>query len=83
MAVPADTGPGSLDLSFDPTRGGQLIGPATQFGDVLAFARQPDGKLVLGGAFSGYNGVLRRHILRIHPNGALDESFNPGFGADN
>ena len=80
--LPMVTGPGSLDFSFDPTRGGELIGPASEFSEVVALTRQPDGKLVIGGQFSGYNGRLRRHVARILPNGALDEGFNPGFGAD-
>ena len=74
--------PGSLDLTFDPTRGGDLIGPANESGAVVALARQPDGKLLIGGQFAGYNGKLRRHIARLMPNGTLDESFNPGLGAD-
>ena len=80
--LPMGTSPGSLDFTFDPTLGGELIGPAREFGEVVALARQTDGKLVIAGQFSGYNGRLRRHIARIHPNGALDEGFNPGLGAD-
>ncbi|HEY5909286.1 MAG TPA: hypothetical protein VJA21_01640 [Verrucomicrobiae bacterium] len=81
-AQPAPSGPGSLDLTFDPTRGGQVIGPASSSGEVVALARQPDGNLLVGGQFSGYNGRLRRHIARLLPTGALDERFNPGLGVD-
>ncbi len=43
---------------------------------------QPDGKILLGGFFTGINGVSRRFIARLNSNGSLDASFNPGTGAN-
>jgi uncharacterized delta-60 repeat protein len=42
----------------------------------------PYSKILIGGAFTSYNGVVRNHIARINPDGSLDNSFDPGIGAD-
>ncbi len=39
-----------------------------------------DGKLVVIGVFTTYNGVTRNGIARLNSNGTLDTSFNPGNG---
>ncbi len=66
---------GSLDLSFDPGSGAN--------GDVLALAVQPDGRVLVGGAFTIFNGASRNSIARLNADGSLDPSFNPGSGFDN
>jgi uncharacterized delta-60 repeat protein len=65
---------GSLDTSFNPGTGAN--------NSVLALAIQSDGKILIGGAFSAYNGVGRNGIARANSDGSLDTSFNPGTGAD-
>lgn len=65
---------GSLDLSFNPGTGASS--------SVSALAMQSDGKILIGGAFTGYNGVTRNRIARINSDGNLDISFNPGTGAN-
>lgn len=40
------------------------------------------GRVVIGGAFSTYNGVLRAGFARINANGTLDTLFNIGTGAN-
>jgi uncharacterized delta-60 repeat protein len=60
---------GSLDTSFDPASG------ANNF--VYELALQPDGKVLVGGAFSSVGGSTRRGIARLNANGSLDTSFNP------
>jgi uncharacterized delta-60 repeat protein len=42
--------------------------------------RQSDGKILIGGIFTEYNGVQRNGIARINFDGTLDETFNPGSG---
>jgi uncharacterized delta-60 repeat protein len=42
--------------------------------------RQPDGKLLLMGPFTEFDGVPRNRIARIEADGALDPSFDPGTG---
>ncbi len=64
---------GSLDSTFNP---------GSSANDVIStIALQTDGKIVIGGDFSNYNGVFRNGIARILPNGSLDTTFNPGTGA--
>lgn len=39
-----------------------------------------DGKLLLGGDFTAYSGIVRNYITRVNENGTIDPSFNPGKG---
>jgi uncharacterized delta-60 repeat protein len=64
---------GSLDTSFDPGAGAD--------GPVLALLVQPDGKVLIGGEFTAYDGTPRSRIARLNADGSLDTSFNPGAGA--
>jgi hypothetical protein len=50
---------------------------------VYAVALQPDGKIIIGGIFTFYNGTARNRLARLNANGSLDTSFNPGAGANN
>jgi len=63
---------GTLDTSFVSG-----VGPAgglpTTF--VSAIAVQPDGKLVLGGQFTTYNGTISNHIAQLNTDGSLSMSF--------
>src|SRR5213592_492926 len=63
---------GSVDLSFDPGNGPN--------GDVNAIIIQPDGRIVIGGTFIGYNGFARGGVARVLGNGALDPTFDSGVG---
>ncbi len=66
---------GSVDPSFAPSSGAGST--------VYAAAVQADGKIVIGGSFSSYNGSTAPSVARILANGALDTSFNPGTGPNN
>lgn len=66
---------GTVDATFVVGTG--FEGVSSYVNDI---ALQPDGKIVVGGNFLNYNEVTRHRIVRLHPNGALDESFNPGTG---
>ena len=63
---------GDLDPAFNPGTGAN--------GTVFATAVQPDGKIIIGGAFTTYNGVSRNNIARLNANGSLDTTFDPGTG---
>jgi len=65
---------GDLDPSFNPGTGGDSR--------VFAIARQPDGKLVVGGQFYTFNSLARNRIVRLNADGSTDTTFVPGFGAD-
>ena len=67
---------GNLDLSFN-TAG---IGTNQEISKMIA---QPDGKILIAGWFTTYNGVSRNYLARLHPDGTLDESFAVGSGLDN
>ncbi|MBK7295676.1 MAG: delta-60 repeat domain-containing protein [Flavobacteriales bacterium] len=43
-------------------------------------AVQVDGKLVIGGTFTGFAGTSRKRIARLTENGLLDTSFDPVLG---
>jgi len=68
---------GALDTSFNPGAG--VTGEDAYLNTVQL---QADGKVLIGGIFSGYNGVPRHNIARLTAAGALDATFNPGSGAD-
>ena len=59
---------GTVDPTFNP--GGSGAGST-----VLAIARQTDGKLIIGGAFTTYNGSTANRICRLTADGALDPTF--------
>ncbi len=65
---------GSLDATFNPGPGADK--------EVFALAEQPDGKVVVGGAFSTINLVTRNRIARMNADGSTDLTFDPGTGAD-
>jgi uncharacterized delta-60 repeat protein len=43
-------------------------------------ALYPDGRIMITGGFTEYDGVSRRFIARLHTDGSLDTSFDPGAG---
>ncbi|HEY0549913.1 MAG TPA: Calx-beta domain-containing protein, partial [Verrucomicrobiae bacterium] len=65
---------GTIDVTFTPGSGAN--------GAVRAVALQGDGKVLIGGDFTSFNGVPRSHIARLNTNGTLDATFDPGTGAN-
>jgi uncharacterized delta-60 repeat protein len=47
---------------------------------IRAVEVQPDGKILIGGFFTTYNGTPVNHIARINPNGSLDSAFSTANG---
>ena len=41
---------------------------------------QEDGKIISGGEFTSYDGILRNRIARVDIDGGIDETFDPGTG---
>ena len=64
----------SVDVSFDVS---STNGPN---GYVGAVAWQPDGKVLIGGQFSGVSGAPCGAVARLNTNGTLDATFNLGTG---
>ncbi|MCX6823315.1 MAG: right-handed parallel beta-helix repeat-containing protein [candidate division SR1 bacterium] len=50
---------------------------------VTALAIQSDGKIVVGGRFTGYNGIAKNHIVRLNTDGTIDNTFSIGSGFNN
>jgi uncharacterized delta-60 repeat protein len=48
--------------------------------DTNAVAIQPDGKILVGGNFTQYNGTARNRIVRLNTDGSLDTTFSIGTG---
>ena len=49
-------------------------------GSVISLVIQPDGRIVVGGAFEHINGERRPFIARLLPDGSVDTSFQPNGG---
>lgn len=49
-------------------------------GEVNAVFLQPDGRILVGGNFTTYNGATANRIIRLNSDGATDASFNIGTG---
>ena len=58
---------GSVDTSFDLNQGANDI--------VRAIAIQTDGRILLGGDFTNFNGTNLNRIARLNSDGSLDNSF--------
>ncbi|MDH4063418.1 MAG: hypothetical protein OEW19_03385, partial [Acidobacteriota bacterium] len=72
---------GSIDVGFQPLH---LEVFYRDLPEVKAVELQADGKILVGGYFDWFVGnggrIVRSNILRLHPDGSLDASFNPGAG---
>lgn len=66
---------GTLDTGYNS-------GGAGPNNSVQVVELQPDGKALVGGDFTTYNGTGRNRILRTNTDGSLDTGFNPGTGAN-
>jgi len=63
---------GSIDSSFN-------VG--TGFNEYVNVIRvQTDGKILVGGSFTSYNGTTSNRIIRLNSDGSIDSSFNVGTG---
>jgi uncharacterized delta-60 repeat protein len=62
---------GTLDTDFNPGTGANNT--------VWTVAVQPDGKIVIGGAFTTVDGTTRNRIARLNADGTLDTSFGNGL----
>ena len=60
--------PGSLLTDEDPSWGVN--------DSVYALALQTDGRLLVGGDFTMANGLARRRMARMNPDGSLDQTFS-------
>src|SRR5690606_4797228 len=50
---------------------------------VSSIVTQPDGKVLVGGNFTMFNGQPQNRIMRLNPDGSLDTTFDVGTGIEN
>ena len=67
---------GSVDTSF-------VYGTGFSGAFVFTIAIQSDGKILLGGFFTDYNGTSANYIIRLNSDGSIDTSFVYGTGFGN
>ncbi len=65
--------PGDVDLTFDA---GAMVNSNSSVTIVSAVAVQPDGKILIGGAFTSVGGAARSLVARLDADGTPDLSFN-------
>jgi len=75
LTISGATRPGDLDLSFAPGSG---VAPGLN--SLNALVVQENGKLIIGGGFTEYNGTAANHIARINTDGSYDTSYLAGGG---
>jgi uncharacterized delta-60 repeat protein len=79
LSIVLHSQPGAIDLSFNNEAAGYGYGAGAN-ALVTGMTVQPDGKIIIFGNFTAYNGVAVKNIARLHENGRLDTSFDPGTG---
>lgn len=79
QANPVDEG--DLDLTFHYNAATKQS-PIAGNGDIIDAIQQPDGKMVLVGSFTTFNGLPANRIVRINLDGTVDQTFGVGKGAD-
>ena len=64
---------GALDTGFN-------VGTGTGGGAVRSVAVQADGKVLIGGEFTTFNGSERKHLARLTTTGTVDRPSIPMWG---
>lgn len=68
---------GSFDSSFNAGTG---IGAGPYINSVNDVFLQPNGRIVIAGTFTNYNGFFQNGIVRIFQDGSVDPTFNTNMG---
>lgn len=64
---------GSIDATFNIGTGANI--------NINACVVQSDGKIIIAGDFTNFNGSNYNRICRLNTNGTIDATFNPGTGS--
>jgi uncharacterized delta-60 repeat protein len=85
-AGPLDPSPSSTNvvvrLNSDGSTDSTFVFTPAVAGRIDTLAVQADGDILVGGEFMAVNGVTRRGIVRLHADGGLDSTFDPGLGPE-
>lgn len=68
---------GTIDTTFGIGTGFKI---GAELGQIQTISLQPDGKILVGGWFTHYNGQSANSIIRLNTDGTLDTSFDIGTG---
>jgi type II secretion system protein G len=68
---------GTRDAGFNI---GSAFGSASPTNIVTEISIQPDGKIIVAGLFTDYQGVSANRIIRLNSDGTRDSGFNMGTG---
>lgn len=68
---------GSVDSAFNPG-----VGPSSGGSSVQSLLLQADNKVIVTGAFTSYNYLPNRNIVRLNADGSVDDSFDVGNGSN-
>ena len=66
---------GTKDTSFN-------IGAGFNGVNIHSIALQSDGKILVGGNFTNFNGTNQNNLIRLNSSGSRDTTFNTGTGFD-
>jgi uncharacterized delta-60 repeat protein len=67
---------GSVDTGFNAGGTGFFVGAGGS--NVRSLAMQPDGKILVGGTLTSYNGQPVGSLVRLNSNGSIDNTFTLG-----
>lgn len=71
---------GSLDTSFNVGLGPNYVDQHYRSSSMIC--EQSDGKLIVVGNFTTFNGVSKKNIVRLNLDGTIDTSFNVGSSSN-
>lgn len=66
---------GALDLNFN-------TGAGPNGYNIMAMGLQKDGKIIVAGDFTTYDGIARKGIARLNNDGSIDQNFDIGAGLE-
>jgi len=72
---------GSMDSTFHYNKATRQSAEAGN-GAIIDATMQTDGKLILVGSFSSFNGIPANRIVRLNLDGSVDQTFKAGTGAN-
>lgn len=77
---------GTLDSTFTSGYTGPTSPiPSVSYSNVITLQNmvlQSDGKIIIVGAFTNYNGTTTKNIIRLLSNGQIDSTFNTSTGVE-
>lgn len=66
---------GNIDTSFSALGGVNTV--------IYKIVQQNDGKILVGGSFSSFNGISKNNLVRLNIDGSIDTSFNNSLSGPN